>query len=132
LCFLVYSTQIFSVILHHNFVLLFSCFCNKILFEPTSCTNCVLVLGFHVPWFGLKLGLPLSCDWFVSFINPFVLVVFMFVGIWTHSHYLYLYYSCHFCYPSCLITMYISRKEVVASMEKATIPSKGTANKLIW
>jgi len=27
--------------------------------------------------------------------------------------------------------VYISRKEVVASMEKATIPSKGTTNKLI-
>jgi hypothetical protein len=41
LCYIILGT-----ILHHNCVIIFSCFHNKILFELMFCTFCVLVLIF--------------------------------------------------------------------------------------
>ncbi len=67
---LMYSTTILGMILHLSYVLLFSCFHNKILFEPMFCTLnfCVLCL---------KLGLPFHHVLVVSFENPDVWVVFV-------------------------------------------------------
>jgi hypothetical protein len=54
---LVCSTQILDTILHHNCVLLFSCFHNKILFEPTFYTLHVFVFGFYISCLNLELNL---------------------------------------------------------------------------
>jgi hypothetical protein len=65
-----YSTTILDTILHLSYVLLFSCFHNKILFEPMFCT-----LNFYV--LCLKLGLPFHHVLVISFENPYVWVVFV-------------------------------------------------------
>ncbi len=57
---LVYSTPILGITLHLNHVMFFSCFHNKTMFEPISCTLCVHVLSFFVSCLDLKLNIILS------------------------------------------------------------------------
>jgi hypothetical protein len=57
---LIYSTPILGIILHLNHVMLFSCFHDRTMFEPISCTFCVLILSFCVSCLDLKLSLLLS------------------------------------------------------------------------
>ncbi len=53
------STSILGTIVH-NLVLLFSCFCNKVSFEPTSGKLHILVFDFPILYLDLKLALILS------------------------------------------------------------------------
>jgi hypothetical protein len=69
---LIYSTTFLGTILHLNYSLLFSCFHNKILFEPMVCT-----LNFCVLCLNLKLGLPFHHVLVIAFQNPYVWVVFV-------------------------------------------------------
>lgn len=69
---LVYSTTILDTILHLSYVLLFSCFHNKILCKLMFCRFNYCVLCWN-----LKLGLPLHHVLVISFENPYVWVVFM-------------------------------------------------------
>jgi hypothetical protein len=61
-----------NIILHHNHVLFFSCFHNKVPFKPIFCTFHVLIIGFCVPYLDLKLGLIFFHVLFTSFENPCV------------------------------------------------------------
>lgn len=63
---LVCSTQILDTILHHSCVLLFSCFHNKLLFEPTFYTFHVFVFGFYISCLNLELDLPFCHVLFIS------------------------------------------------------------------
>jgi hypothetical protein len=63
---LVCSTQILDILLHHNCVPFFSCFHNKILFEPTFYTLYVFVFGFHISCLNLELNLPFCHVLFMS------------------------------------------------------------------
>ncbi len=54
------STSILGTIVHHNLVLLFSYFCNKVSFEPKSCKLHILVFDFPILYLDFKLALPLS------------------------------------------------------------------------
>jgi hypothetical protein len=56
---LVCSMSILGMIMHHNLILLFSCFCNKVSFKPMFCKLHILVFDFLV-YLDLKLTLPLS------------------------------------------------------------------------
>jgi hypothetical protein len=57
---LVCSISILGMIVHHNLVLLFSCFCNKVSFEPMFCKLHIIVFDFPIFYLDLKLALPLS------------------------------------------------------------------------
>jgi hypothetical protein len=75
---LVCSISILGTIVHHNLVLLFSCFCNKVSFEPMFCKLHILVFDFPILYLDLKL--PSLCHgWFVSFGIPCILTIFVFI-----------------------------------------------------
>jgi hypothetical protein len=71
--FLICSTLVLGKILHHNHVMLFSCFHNKFLFEAMLHISCSYP-SFHVLYLDLKLGSPCH-GWFVSLKNPLVFIV---------------------------------------------------------
>ncbi len=108
--FLICSTSILGMILHHIGVMVFFCFLFfKVPFELTFCTFIFLSLVFMFHNLGLKLIFPLF--WLVCvFWKYFVLIGLCFLEIlcldWFHAYekYIYLYLVVELCHKHFLKT----------------------------